>query len=85
MSMDRDPVGQVSTTIKPKLGHQTLQVYDIYFPPPFLRFFEGQACSLIDEGRIFVGRKMELEGLIVGPIIKPKVDQHFDDFRGALL
>merc|ERR1711933_631045 len=48
------------------------KIYDIYFPPSYLRLFDGPACSIIDMWRIF-GRDMTNGGLVVGTIIKPKL------------
>merc|ERR1719454_1988455 len=43
------------------------KIYDIYFPPSYLRLFDGPACSIIDMWRIF-GRDMTNGGLVVGTI-----------------
>jgi ribulose-bisphosphate carboxylase large chain len=48
------------------------KIYDIYFPPSYLRLFDGPSCSIIDMWRIF-GRDMANGGLVVGTIIKPKL------------
>merc|ERR1712242_403403 len=48
------------------------KIYDIYFPPAYLRLFDGPSCSIIDMWRIF-GRDMINGGLVVGTIIKPKL------------
>merc|ERR1712004_617681 len=48
------------------------KIYDIYFPPKFLRLFDGPSCSIIDMWRI-LGRDMTNGGLVVGTIIKPKL------------
>ncbi len=44
-------------------------IYDIYFPPPCMRLFDGPACNF---GVIWrtPGRAMANDGLIVGTIIK---------------
>merc|ERR1712039_515190 len=41
------------------------KIYDIYFPPSYLRLFDGPSCSIIDMWRIF-GRDMANGGLVVG-------------------
>merc|ERR1711972_105989 len=46
--------------------------YHIYFPPQYLRLFDGPACSVIDMWRI-LGRGTSDGGLVVGTIIKPKL------------
>ena len=48
------------------------KIYDIYFPPPYLRLFDGPACNIVDMWRI-LGRVMVNGGLVVGTIIKPKL------------
>ncbi|KAL9139347.1 rubisco, partial [Amphidinium carterae] len=48
------------------------KIYDIYFPPQFLRLFDGPSCSVIDMWRI-LGRGTSNGGLVVGTIIKPKL------------
>jgi len=48
------------------------KIYDFYFPPNFLRLFDGPSCSIIDMWRI-LGRDMQNGGLVVGTIIKPKL------------
>merc|ERR1711972_405512 len=48
------------------------KIYDIYFPPSYLRLFDGPACNIIDMWRI-LGRGLMDGGLVVGTIIKPKL------------
>merc|ERR1712013_75289 len=48
------------------------KIYDIYFPPPYLRLFDGPAVNIKDMWRLF-GRSMTNGGLVVGTIIKPKL------------
>merc|ERR1712232_1136963 len=48
------------------------KIYDIYFPPSYLRLFDGPSCSIIDMWRI-MGRDLTNGGLVVGTIIKPKL------------
>merc|ERR1712019_59825 len=48
------------------------KIYDIYFPPPYLRLFDGPAVNILDMWRLF-GRPMVDGGLVVGTIIKPKL------------
>jgi ribulose-bisphosphate carboxylase large chain len=48
------------------------KIYDIYFPPRYLRLFDGPACNIVDMWRI-LGRAMVNGGLVVGTIIKPKL------------
>eukprot|EP00420_Gonyaulax_spinifera_P036434 CAMPEP_0197870484 /NCGR_PEP_ID=MMETSP1439-20131203/1168_1 /TAXON_ID=66791 /ORGANISM="Gonyaulax spinifera, Strain CCMP409" /LENGTH=309 /DNA_ID=CAMNT_0043489379 /DNA_START=49 /DNA_END=974 /DNA_ORIENTATION=+ len=48
------------------------KIYDIYFPPNYLRLFDGPSCSILDMWRI-LGRDMTNGGLVVGTIIKPKL------------
>jgi len=48
------------------------KIYDIYFPPPYLRLFDGPSCSVVDMWRI-LGRGTKDGGLVVGTIIKPKL------------
>ncbi len=48
------------------------KIYDIYFPPAYLRLFDGPACNIVDMWRI-LGRAMVNGGLVVGTIIKPKL------------
>jgi ribulose-bisphosphate carboxylase large chain len=48
------------------------KIYDIYFPPKYLRLFDGPACCVMDMWRI-LGRGMSNGGLVVGTIIKPKL------------
>ena len=47
------------------------KIYDIYFPPSYLRLFDGPSCSIIDMWRI-VGRDMENREMDIGTIIKPR-------------
>ena len=48
------------------------KIYDIYFPPTYLRLFDGPACSVVDLWRI-LGKGTSNGGLVVGTIIKPKL------------
>merc|ERR1719386_339832 len=48
------------------------KIYDIYFPPSYLRLFDGPAVNITDMWRLF-GRSMTNGGLVVGTIIKPKL------------
>ena len=48
------------------------KIYDIYFPPAYLRLFDGPSCSVVDMWRI-LGRGTTNGGLVVGTIIKPKL------------
>jgi ribulose-bisphosphate carboxylase large chain len=48
------------------------KIYDIYFPPAYLRLFDGPACNVVDMWRI-LGRGTNNGGLVVGTIIKPKL------------
>ena len=53
-------------------GLECGKIYGIYFPPSYLRLFDGPSCSIIDMWRIF-GRDLQNGGLVVGTIIKPKL------------
>merc|ERR1719311_872405 len=48
------------------------KIYDIYFPPQYLRLFDGPACNIIDMWRN-LGRDLTNGGLVTGTIIKPKL------------
>merc|ERR1712224_321837 len=48
------------------------KIYDIYFPPKYLRLFDGPACNIVDMWRN-LGRDLTNGGLVVGTIIKPKL------------
>merc|ERR1719371_166146 len=48
------------------------KIYDIYFPPSYLRLFDGPATNMVDMWRI-LGRGCHNGGLVVGTIIKPKL------------
>merc|ERR1719242_1130453 len=48
------------------------KIYDIYFPPEYLRLFDGPSCNVEDMWRI-LGRGTKNGGLVVGTIIKPKL------------
>eukprot|EP00933_Yihiella_yeosuensis_P031617 TRINITY_DN251_c0_g1_i12.p1 TRINITY_DN251_c0_g1~~TRINITY_DN251_c0_g1_i12.p1 ORF type:complete len:793 (-),score=239.88 TRINITY_DN251_c0_g1_i12:372-2675(-) len=48
------------------------KIYDIYFPPAYLRLFDGPSRSVVDMWRI-LGRGTSNGGLVVGTIIKPKL------------
>jgi len=48
------------------------KIYDMYFPPAYLRLFDGPSCSVVDMWRI-LGRGTTNGGLVVGTIIKPKL------------
>jgi ribulose-bisphosphate carboxylase large chain len=51
------------------------KIYDIYFPPKFLRLFDGPSCCVKDMWRILGrgGPGLSNGGLVVGTIIKPKL------------
>ena len=48
------------------------KIYDIYFPPAYVRVFDGPSCNFVDMWRI-LGRDMIKGGLVVGAIIIPKL------------
>merc|ERR1712134_176677 len=48
------------------------KIYDSYFPPRYLRLFDGPATNVLDMWRI-LGRGLKNGGLVVGTIIKPKL------------
>merc|ERR1719174_1213531 len=48
------------------------KIYDFYFPPPFLRKFDGPNRSIVDMWRT-LGRQLVDGGLVTGTIIKPKL------------
>merc|ERR1712137_1443436 len=48
------------------------KIYDIYFPPMYLRLFDGPSSCVIDMWRI-LGKGTSNGGLVVGTIIKPKL------------
>merc|ERR1712004_787627 len=48
------------------------KIYDFYFPPAYLRLFDGPSCCVVDMWRI-LGRGTSDGGLVVGTIIKPKL------------
>merc|ERR1712149_118626 len=48
------------------------KIYDIYFPPKYLRLFDGPSSCVVDMWRI-LGRGTTDGGLVVGTIIKPKL------------
>ena len=48
------------------------KIYDIYFPPPYLRLFDGPAVNIVDMWRI-LGRDRVNDGLYVGTFIKPEL------------
>ena len=48
------------------------KIYDIYFPPAYLRLFDGPSCNIFDMWRA-LGRSLTNGGLIVDTIIKPKL------------
>merc|ERR1712124_162558 len=48
------------------------KIYDFYFPPPFLRKFDGPSRSIVDMWRT-LGRQLTDGGLVTGTIIKPKL------------
>ena len=68
-------LGLPSVLHVPAAEHQQQQygkIYDIYFPPPYLRLFDVPAVNIVDMWRI-LGRAMVNGGLVVGTIIKPKL------------
>merc|ERR1712159_887094 len=48
------------------------KIYDMYFPPQYLRLFDGPSCNIVDMWRN-LGRDLTNGGLVVGTIIKPKL------------
>merc|ERR550514_2326944 len=48
------------------------KIYDMYFPPKYLRLFDGPQTNVVDMWRI-LGKPMVNGGLVVGTIIKPKL------------
>merc|ERR1711988_952120 len=48
------------------------KIYDMYFPPKYLRLFDGPSCNIVDMWRN-LGRDLTNGGLVVGTIIKPKL------------
>jgi len=48
------------------------KIYDIYFPPAYLRLFVGPSCSAVEMWRI-LGRGTKDGGMVVGTIFKPKL------------
>merc|ERR1712054_478423 len=48
------------------------KIYDIYFPPRYLRLFDGPSSNIVDMWRN-LGRDLTNGGLVVGTIIKPKL------------
>jgi ribulose-bisphosphate carboxylase large chain len=48
------------------------KIYDFYFPPAYLRKFDGPSCCIVDMWRV-LGRPLTNGGLVTGTIIKPKL------------
>ena len=51
------------------------KIYDIYFPPKYLRLFDGPSCSVVDMLRI-LGRGTNDGELVVGTIAKMSLLTH---------
>merc|ERR1712216_221590 len=49
------------------------KIYDFYFPPKYLRLYDGPAINIIDMWRILGRDSLTNGGLVVGTIIKPKL------------
>merc|ERR1712176_421937 len=49
------------------------KIYDIYFPPAYLRLFDGPSCNVVDMWRSLGRDSLTAGGLVVGTIIKPKL------------
>merc|ERR1719463_198816 len=58
------------------------KIYDIYFPPTYLRLFDGPASCVRDMWRI-LDRGTSNGGLVVGTIIKPKLGLKPEPFGQA--
>jgi len=58
------------------------KIYDIYFPPKYLRLFDGPASCVKDMWRI-LDRGTSNGGLVVGTIIKPKLGLKPEPFGQA--
>jgi len=58
------------------------KMHDFWFPPDYLRLYDGPATDLTDLWRV-LGRPMTDGGFIVGTIIKPKLGLRPDPFARA--
>jgi ribulose-bisphosphate carboxylase large chain len=59
-----------------------LKMHDFYFPPKFLRLFDGPATNIQEMWRI-LGRPIENGGYVAGTIIKPKLGLRPEPFAKA--
>ena len=59
-----------------------LKMHDFYFPPKYLRLFDGPATNIQDMWRI-LGRPVENGGYVAGTIIKPKLGLRPEPFAKA--
>ena len=58
------------------------KMYDFYFPPAYLRLYDGPATDISDMWRV-LGRPVVDGGFIVGTIIKPKLGLRPQPFANA--
>ncbi|MBC8258666.1 MAG: ribulose-bisphosphate carboxylase [SAR324 cluster bacterium] len=58
------------------------KMLDFYFPPKYLRLYDGPAMNIVDMWRI-LGRPLENGGMVVGTIIKPKLGLRPKQFADA--
>ncbi len=58
------------------------KMYDFYFPPEYLRLFDGPATTIADMWRV-LGRPHVNGGFIVGTIVKPKLGLRPQPFADA--
>ena len=58
------------------------KMYDFYFPPEYLRLFDGPATTIADKWRV-LGRPHVNGGFIVGTIVKPKLGLRPQPFADA--
>jgi len=58
------------------------KMYDFYFPPAYLRLYDGPATDISDMWRV-LGRPVVDGGFIVGTIIKPKLGLRPQPFADA--
>src|SRR5210317_2183075 len=58
------------------------KMYDFYFPPAYLRLYDGPATDISDMWRV-LGRPVVDGGFIVGTIIKPKLGLRPQPFAKA--
>ncbi len=59
-----------------------LKMYDFYFPPKYLRLFDGPSTTIKDLWRV-LGRPVKDGGFIVGTIVKPKLGLRPKPFADA--